>query len=187
MDVSQRTGLIGYDTHPSLRETSKCYGINFRELWYAGEDWFTSSGTPIRAVADGKVVCVSPADYKYPGSVIIIEHQLAGGGKIWSMYGHIQKNLITVSVETVVQKGQTISNGLHRQTYRGVNNTHLHWEMRNFYDGSGINKAPHYSKSCSGVPGPGYTYPAHPDNFVANNGEGPTYSWTDPSAFVSSH
>ncbi|HKR50030.1 MAG TPA: peptidoglycan DD-metalloendopeptidase family protein [Pseudonocardiaceae bacterium] len=188
IDLSQRTGLIGYDVHPSLGDQSKCFGgKNFKDLWHAGEDWFASPETPVQAVGAGTVVYVSPPGYDYPGAVVVVEHAITVGGSIWSMYGHLNASKVMVGVGSVVNQGDTIANGLLPQKYKGADNTHLHWEMRYFYDGSAINQAPKYKSSCSGVPGPGYTFPDHPDSFVANNGAGPTYSWTAPTAFVETH
>lgn len=188
IDLSQRTGLIGYDVHPSLGDQSKCFGgKNFKDLWHAGEDWFASPETPVQAVGAGTVVYVSPTGYGYPGAVVIVEHAITGGGSIWSMYGHLNASKVTVGVGSVVNQGDAIASGLLPQKYKGADNTHLHWEMRYFYDGSVINQAPKYQSSCSSIPGPGYTFPGHPDSFVANNGAGPTYSWTAPTAFVETH
>lgn len=187
MDTIKRTGLIGYDVHIQRNDFAACYrGKRFSDLWHAGEDWFAPIGTSLQAVADGTVAYVNRSAH-YPGAVVIIQHALPGGGSIWSMYGHLDPTKVTLNAGAVVRKGDPIANGLVRQTYNGRDNTHLHWEMRYFYDGTGIKRAPQYRVSCSGVPGPGYTYPGHPDNFVANNGAGPTYRWTAPTAFVDTH
>jgi murein DD-endopeptidase MepM/ murein hydrolase activator NlpD len=150
-----------------------------KELYHAGEDWFASPNTPINAVADGVVRYSSKKNDKgihqgtttYKGGVVIIEHTLPSGGKIYSMYAHVNPDKILVSDGEKVKKGQTIAEEL----YDWGGNTHLHWEMRHFFDASGI---------CSGIPGPGYTYPERPDNFVF---DGEPYSWTNPSAFVRNH
>ena len=154
-----------------------------KELWHAGEDWFAPVNTPINAVGEGVVTYVSPSWYDYKGAVVIIKHTLSDGSHIWSMYGHLDRNSITVSEGGQVKKDNLkIADRLYDWDW--ANNTHLHWEMRYFPDGSGIKKAPDYMDTCSGPPGPGYTYPEHPDNFAV--GKEP-YHYTNPSAFVKAH
>jgi hypothetical protein len=197
--MEKRTWFIGYNRHPEFNRKSACYGEPSTLLWHAGEDWGASINTPINAVGAGIVRYSSklrngaledPSTTKtYPGGVVIIEHTLPDRSSIWSMYGHLDPAKITVSKGDQVTIGNLkIADGLIKQTYNGNDNTHLHWEMRYFFDGSGINsKDSKYMNSCSGIPGPGYTYPGRPDKFVANGGAGKTYSWTDPSAFVKAH
>jgi hypothetical protein len=58
--------------------------------------------------------------------------------------------------------------------------SHLHFEMRYFYDASNIYV--NYP-NCNGyLPGRGYTYPQHPDDFPPSQSE----HYTDPIAFVQS-
>lgn len=186
MDLTQRTALFaGYDVNnAALSGNSKCYGVPMSLLWHAGEDWAAAPTTPINAVARGVVTYIG---FGYPGAVVIIEHLLADGTHIWSMYGDLDDKKLLVSVGSSVVDGQTVASGLLPQKLNGQDNTHLHWEMRFFADGSGINTAKKYTASCSGPAGPGYTWPGHPDGFIANGGAGPTYRWTNPSAFVRSH
>ncbi len=186
---------IGYGIqNPSLVGPNGCYWdstkhqyVPFSQLWHAGEDWFakTSAGaTTISAVANGVVKYVSPPGYNYPGAVIIIQHTLSDGSLVYSMYGHLDPQKLLVNVGDTVTKGQSIASGLISQKSEGGDNTHLHWEIRYFFDGSGITKGPNYKQTCSAQPGPGYTWPGQPDNFVFN---GTTYRWTNPSQFVAAH
>jgi hypothetical protein len=180
--------------NPNLVGLNRCYWdstnqqfVPFSQLWHSGEDWFakTSAGTTtISAVANGVVKYVSPSGYSYPGAVIIIQHTLTDGSFVYSMYGHLDPNKILVKVNDSVTKGQAIAGGLIVQKSEGGDNTHLHWEIRYFFDGSGITKGPKYKNSCSDQPGPGYTWPGQPDNFVFN---GITYHWTNPSKFIAAH
>lgn len=185
MDLSKVTDLFDYNVKNPDRGTSKCYGVPWSETWHAGEDWFAPANTPVNAVAAGVVKYSSEkgsgGTTSYPGGVVIIEHRLPDESLIYSMYAHLDPSKILVPKE-----GQKIADGLCNKG-RCTGNVHLHWEMRFFFDGSEINEAPKYKKTCSGVPGPGYTYPGQPDSFVANGGAGPTYSWTDPSSFVETH
>jgi hypothetical protein len=174
---------IGYGIkNGSLHQHSKCFGVPFHYLYHAGEDWFGGTDTPVLAVADGIVTSVT--DARYPGSVVVISHPLRDGGRIWSMYGHLDPDKVNVSAEQPVKKGDVVADGLIKQRFGGQDNTHLHWEMRYFADGTDIRSVPKYRHSCSGAAGPGYSYPSHPDHFVANGGSGPTFAWTKPSAFV---
>ena len=148
-----------------------CYGVDFSEIWHAGEDWFESSGSAsgdiVSAVADGTVKFADPG-YSYPGRVVIIEHDVPNVGIRYSMYGHLQD--MYVSPNQSVSRGQAIGTVLP-QTYGGADNSHLHWEIRDFLDGSFL------CEGASGIPGPGYTYPDHPDS----------YGYTDPTTFVNDH
>jgi murein DD-endopeptidase MepM/ murein hydrolase activator NlpD len=104
------------------------------------------------------------------------------------VYAHLDPDKILVGKNDTVTKGNVIADGLKVQTYNGQDNTHLHWEMRYFADGSGIKtRSSNYTVSASGEPGPGYSYPDHPDYFVANGGAGPIYRWTNPSFFIENH
>lgn len=133
-------------------------------LYHTAEDWSASIGTEVKAVANGVVAWYDPNRSTYPGRVVIIRHTLSSGSVIYSMYAH----LATVSV----QQDQTVSEGSVIGTvmdYPQQSPEHLHWEMRNFLDGTKVCSHPHYA-------GPGYTKEA-PEN----------YGYTNPSAFVQSH
>jgi murein DD-endopeptidase MepM/ murein hydrolase activator NlpD len=179
--------------NPDLTGLNQCYFdtqagvfVPFNQLWHAGEDWFPDShDQPINAVANGIVKYVSPPGYSFPGAVVILEHILPDGSTVYSMYGHLDPSAVKVSVGQAVTEGQEIAARVIVQTLQdGSDNTHLHWEIRYFLDGSGITIGPNYKQTCSGEPGPGYTWPGTPDNFVSG---GATYHWTNPSVFVGSH
>lgn len=181
----QNSSLVGLNGCYWNAQTKKY--VLFSKLWHAGEDWFaytSAATTSIYAVANGIVKYVSPLSYSYPGGVIIIQHTLPDNTLVYSMYGHLNPNKMIVKVNQTVTKGQVIATGLVPQKSEGGDNTHLHWEIRYFFDGSGITKGPGYTNSCSAQPGPGYTWPGKPDNFVFM---GQTYRWTNPSQFISTH
>jgi streptogramin lyase len=223
VDISTVAWKIGYDSHAPQSDIQPCYGLPYNQIWDAGQDYGfpatqTATGnwdnnTPVYAVADGTVLYSSQngsgGTTSYPGGVVIIEHALPDGTFIYSMYADLDPAKILVAASTSstvvkVTKGQQIAGGLipqasvDRKTGVLVDNTHLHWEMRYFYDGSDIKQAPAYKRSCAGVPGPGYTYNsndalAHPDNFQAVVGKSKgslifnTYHWTNPESFVQTH
>jgi murein DD-endopeptidase MepM/ murein hydrolase activator NlpD len=155
--------LIPYDyQNRSLRGPSRCYNQPMANLWHAGEDWGTAAGTAVKAVANGTVVFADP-NYSYPGRVMIIRHELPDRSRIYSLYGHLAT--MSVAVNARVTKGQVIGTILNQH-----GNSHLHWEIRTFQDGS-------FLCSRSGKPGPGYTYPDHPD----------LKGYRNPSQFVKNH
>jgi len=223
VDISTVAWKTGYDSHAPQSDIQPCYGVPYNQIWDAGQDYGfpatqTATGnwdnnTPVYAVADGTVLYSSQngsgGTTSYPGGVVIIEHALPDGTVIYSMYADLDPAKILVAASTSstvvkVTKGQQIAGGLIPQasvdnkTGVLVDNTHLHWEMRYFYDGSDIKQAPAYKRSCADVPGPGYTYNsndalAHPDNFQAVVGKSKgslifnTYHWTNPESFVQTH
>ena len=158
--LDSRDWFEGYDVkNPHLKWKSGCYNRAVSELWHAGEDWGVKAGTVVRSVANGTVRYADPR-YSYPGRVVIIEHKLSSGEVVYSQYGHL--TALSVENGTVVKKGDPIGKVLDQGS-----NSHLHWEMREFFSGSDI-------CARSVIPGPGYTYPEHPDK------EG----YLDPSEFI---
>ena len=153
-----------------------CFGTEFDELWHAGEDWFeladtaATAGDPVTAVANGVVVHVSSGDY--PGLVIVIQHELPDGDVVYSMYGHVEPESVTVTAGQAVTRGQVIAAVL--QWPGNPWNSHLHWEMRTFFDGGDLCTVPDINV---GVAGPGYTYPGHPG----------AAGYLGPTAFIAKH
>jgi len=161
-----------------------CFGVSWKDIYHAGEDWFRigENGVPIpvpgaevTAVADGTVIWAQPINY--PGRVVIVSHtDSLLPQTTYSIYSHLDPMTLAV------QSGQTVTRGQKLGTvlYQTDNNSHLHWEIRYFSDGSNI--YPNYP-NCNGfVPGRGYTYPEHPDNFPSS-----TAGYTDPFTFVTNH
>ncbi|GIV83001.1 MAG: hypothetical protein KatS3mg052_0008 [Candidatus Roseilinea sp.] len=156
---------------------SRWYGKTLSQLQHTGEDWFRPAGSPVYAVANGRVVWSGNANY--PGYVVIIEHELPAGVStpwgnrfIYSMYGHLAANGL-IQVNADVQKGQTIG------VLYDWEDDHLHWEMRRYWD---MRQAPGnvngYRFNNSSIPGPAYADTgAHPDWF----------GYTHPSAWVDAH
>jgi murein DD-endopeptidase MepM/ murein hydrolase activator NlpD len=159
-------------------DDSPCYGKLMSELQHAGEDWFRNAGSPVYAVANGRVIWAQNAGY--PGAVVIIEHLLPAdvpspwsNDRIYSMYGHLSTAGL-VAQWTDVQKGQQIG-----VVYNEGENSHLHWEMRRY---GNMRQAPAevngYRFCNTSWPGPGYTDTnARPDWF----------GYTNPSVWVDSH
>lgn len=170
--------------NPDLQGNT-CFGVDFSMLFHAGEDWYredgnSTQGAEVTAVADGKVVFADPINY--PGRVVIIEHVLPSGEEVYSMYAHIEN--LTVSNGQIVSRGQRLGtvmyqpyNGRYPEYHPSGDDSHLHFEIRYFYDGSNIYDD---HPACNGIiPGRGYTYPEHPDDFPS-----PGAGYTDPATFV---
>ncbi len=165
----------GYGVHnTSLTDTTSCWPtVTYSDTYHAGTDWFEYADRPgivgdaVVAVADGQVAFADPTYRRYPGHVVIISHTLPTGEMRYSMYGHLADDSLTVTAGSWVTRGQKIAEV--KSWPSDADNSHLHWEIR---DWCGL--------TCTLVslnyfwPGPGYTYPNHPDN----------YGYHDPDAFV---
>ncbi len=156
-----------------------CFGVDWSRIFHAGEDLYagpadstvSTQDVKVRAVADG-VVKFAPTTFNYPGFVVIIEHTLRSGEKVYSVYAHL-KGPLNVTVGQQVQRGQLLGKvmylpytGNYPQYHPSGDDSHLHFEIRQFYNGTDIYPYPYTSCNKPGnVPGVGYTYPAGPDAF----------------------
>lgn len=152
----------------SLPPGNSCYGIDWRNLYHAGEDASAPAGTPVKAIADGEVVYVHPVQADYPGSFVLLRHDISGS-IFYSGYGHLQEYPnMPVSENQTVSKGQVIGYVL----YQG-SNSHLHFEIRTFHEANWL---------CGdgNVAGPGYTiyYPDFPNPSEQYTG------YTNPTDFI---
>jgi len=174
--------------NPELVGTT-CFGIAWHKIYHAGEDLYredaeSTEGAEVTAVADGRVVYANPFT-NYPGLVVIIEHRLLSEEKIYSVYSHLDDDSLAVTAGAVVTRGQRLGTVLYmRYTGRypednplGEDDSHLHFEMRYFYDARNIYIS--YPACNGGTPGRGYTYPEHPDHFPTSGA-----GYTDPSTFI---
>jgi hypothetical protein len=99
--------------------------------WHTGEDWNglgggdTDLGAPVHTIANGQVVA---SDYYAPswGNIVLIEHQLPDGGRVWSQYAHLQERLAAVGDR--VTRGQRI--GAIGKGHADKYPAHLHFEIR---------------------------------------------------------
>ncbi len=107
------TSLYGWRIHP-VYKTKK-----FHNGWDIG----VLSGTPVRAVADGKVYYVGRADGY--GKMVILDHGKINGITVTSEYGHIQS--WNVSKGQFVKTGQVIAKSGNEGTSSGP---HLHLTIR---------------------------------------------------------
>ncbi len=182
-----------YDVqNPAQGNRSNCFldvnqdGVPFSQLYHAGVDLFAVNGAgeviwgqaknaPVYAVADGVTVLLSDAGSE--GQIIGIEHRLADGSAVYSIYWHVS--------HVQVQPGQPVTRGQMIAVLHDMGlNCHLHWEMRTFYDGSNI--FPDGTAGARGrcnrqIAGVGYTWDDNP--LRAHPGY---YGYLDPVAFVES-
>lgn len=196
--VQGLTGPLPVDTrygvqNPAQGNRANCFRdrnggkVPFSRLYHAGVDlfaldeagivvWGRAAGVPVYAVADGSVVFVVDAGSE--GKVIGIEHLLADGSRIYSVYWHVAR--------PVVREGEAVTRG---QTIAVVHdmglNSHLHWEMRTFLDGSHI--FPEGTAGARGtcnrqIAGVGYTWDDDPARAHPSY-----YGYLDPIAFVTVH
>lgn len=205
------TGPLAVDTrygaqNPAQGDRSNCFrdasggSVPFSALYHAGVDLFALNDTgqtvwgqaahaPVYAVADGVVVFAQDAGAD--GHILVVEHLLADGpamsadetsvvegNAIYSVYWHVD--------HVQVQAGQPVARGQVIAVVRDLGlNSHLHWEMRAFRDGSDLFPAGTAGArgTCNGhVAGVAYTWDddssrAHPD----------FYGYLDPIAFVENH
>ena len=92
--------------------------------WHAGTDYGAPEGTPIMAVASGKVMLAQRVDVG--GNFVVIEHQI-NGEMVQTAYAHIRDGGILVEVGQTVAAGEKIAEV--GSTGRSTGN-HLHLEIR---------------------------------------------------------
>ena len=150
------------------------YGAVYAGSYHAGEDWYRggSAYQPVYAIGNGVVRYASGS---YPGNVVIIEHSLTNGETWYSMYGHVYAG---VAVGQSVSRRQQIAT-----IYDQGGNSHLHFEIRNFYIKDEVNGA---NSACGNhrnyPPGPGYwPLPRCNGNW---NGRPADKGWVNPSQFI---
>ena len=193
--IPRRSGLPLVDTrfgaqNPALGNAGKCFvnlngeHIPFSQLYHAGEDWLTlnkrgrvspgkAAGEPVYAVANGVVESITLMGFD--GYVIIIRHALPNGESIWSVYWHVAS--VQVAEGEAVTHGQTLAS-IHD---RGLN-SHLHWEIRTFADGSSLFPADSAGGrgTCNGhSTGVGYTWDDDPTRAMPE-----AWGYLDPTEFV---
>ena len=101
------------------------FGVNN----HLGEDWNKNSGgntdcgEAVYAIAAGTIVYAETAGPGW-GNVIIIEHNLPGGTRVQSLYGHLQKMLKTSGEVKIREQIGEVGNA------DGKYLCHLHFEIR---------------------------------------------------------
>ncbi|MFN8471256.1 MAG: peptidoglycan DD-metalloendopeptidase family protein [Anaerolineae bacterium] len=104
----------------------------FQGAWHTGEDWNGPGacdedlGQPVYAAANG---IVTASGYYVPswGRIVLLEHTLPGGAKVWTQYAHLKERLVNQG--DIVTRGQQIGSmgkGANDNTFCA----HLHFEVR---------------------------------------------------------
>lgn len=153
-----------------------CFGLGWHNIYHAGVDLYMANGNTagqsVKAVADG---IVKYRDDRTDNVAVIIEHPNYG---VWSVYWHLTN--LQVSVGSQVSMGEVIGDVWSRPYDGrfpdihpfGTDDSHLHFEIRTFEDGS--NLFPDYPNCNGRMPGAGYTYPELPSS----------YGYLDPIEFI---
>ncbi len=173
-----------------------CFGVDWSRIFHAGEDLYagqanstaSTENAEVRAVADGTVK-FAPTTFNYPGFVVIIEHSLRSGEKVYSVYAHL-KGPLNVKAGQQVKRGQLLGKvmylgytGNYPQYHPSGNDSHLHFEIRQFYSGENIYPYPYgYCNTPANVPGVGYTFPSGPDAFPSSG-----QHYINPFVFIFYH
>ena len=179
--------------NPALGIRSNCFrdakgnAIPFSKLYHAGVDLFgiddagqavcgKAKHAPVHAVADGVILSMLNAGAE--GQIIIIEHLLTEKDKVYSVYWHVS--------HPQVQAGQPVDRGQVIAVIHDMGcNSHLHWEMRTFRDGTTLFPKGTAGErgSCNGhIAGVGYTWDDDPSRARPD-----FYGYLDPMAFVEAH
>lgn len=98
-----------------------------------GVDWATRVGTPVYAIASGKVIYAGPSTIKLPngepgggGYIVRMRHKV-NGEWITSTYMHLKKGSIAVRKGQVVVEGQVLAGSGNTGASTGP---HLHFEIQ---------------------------------------------------------
>ncbi len=192
------TGFRAIDTrfgaqNPALGNRSNCFrdkagnAVPFSQLYHAGVDlfslgparqllWGNAADDPVHAVADG--VVVSALDAGAEGQILITHHLLSDRSPVYAVYWHVDR--LQVAPGQSVARGQVIAS-----VYDQGLNSHLHWEMRTFLDGSHLFPAGTAGArgNCNGhIAGVAYTW-----DDVADRARPEFYGYLDPLAFAAEH
>jgi murein DD-endopeptidase MepM/ murein hydrolase activator NlpD len=176
--------------NPGVGADGKCFvdrsgnKVPFDQLYHAGEDWFArdargrvdghgAAGAPVLAVANGAVTWAQGIGAD--GYLIVLVHLLPDGSRVWSAYWHVARPVVPVG--QAVKRGDRIADVFDRGF-----NSHLHWEIRTFEDGSSL-----FSRGSAGERGTcngktaavGYTWDDDPSRARPDY-----WGYRDPTAFI---
>lgn len=178
---------------------STCFGQTWNILYHAGIDYYDVrqdaniagaggiGGRPVYSIANGTIV--THTNDLYPGRAIVIQHQNPTGGTFFAVYMHLNELTVSAPIVTPGSAGVPVSRGtllgyVRQLNYAGsqpqyhanADDSHLHFEIRNFGDPANI--------PCPGLgwPGAGYRYPIYPTSNQASSG--PVKVYFDPEAII---
>jgi murein DD-endopeptidase MepM/ murein hydrolase activator NlpD len=108
----------GYTSARTVGESSGIHGAL---------DFAAARGTPVLAIAEGRVVKASATEHPYTGRYALLEHTFAGGLKLLSRYIHLDR-VLPLRTGQLVRKGQQI--GTVGSSGAGHYSEHLHLDVR---------------------------------------------------------
>lgn len=85
------------------------------------------SGSPVYAAADGEIV-FSGVITGWQGEVVVIEHRLEDGSKVWTRYAHIKDTTPIGMVRPTIKRGELIG-VIADYLPVGPSNDHLHFDV----------------------------------------------------------
>lgn len=121
------------------------YQGNGTPEYHPGEDWNEAGDSkdygrdnndfkdPVYAIANGKIIYAKYSGLSW-GYLVLIEHNLPDGSKVWSQYAHLYalSSVIEGATNIEIKRGYQI--GLVGDYYHGTGrNIHLHFEIRKKY------------------------------------------------------
>jgi murein DD-endopeptidase MepM/ murein hydrolase activator NlpD len=128
-------------------------------------------GDPVYAIANGTVVFSGIGAGSSWGNIIMIEHILPDGSKIWSQYAHLQSRNVNSGIVNKGDKIGTIGKG-----YNNIFFAHLHFEIRTKFLG-----ADYWPASYGWPESQVKEYYANPIEYINNHrlikGNVPSLSW----------
>lgn len=122
-------GKTGVLTQAKDKKDDWYNALDFGADNHLGEDWNKNSGgntdcgEPVYAAADGRIVYAENAGPGW-GNVVIIEHVLADGKRVQTLYGHLQKILKSSGEVKLREQIGEVGNA------DGKYLCHLHFELR---------------------------------------------------------
>jgi len=70
--------------------------------------WNADKDAPLHAISDGRVIFAGPLPDPWGNVVVICHNPLSDGTPVYSRYGHIKPNTLTVAAGDTVKKGKVI-------------------------------------------------------------------------------
>ena len=112
---------IATSGYTSARTVGESKGI------HGALDFAAPRGTPVYAIAEGRVAAASAEERAYTGRYVLLEHSFAGGLKLLSRYIHLD-SVKPLQTGQLVRKGQQI--GTVGSTGAAHYSEHLHLDVR---------------------------------------------------------
>jgi murein DD-endopeptidase MepM/ murein hydrolase activator NlpD len=98
-------------------------------------DFHEYKGANVYAIGEGTVI-VNRQDLRGYGHYIVIEHTLTTGGKVWSLYGHLENDNASFTSPAVGTQivGENVVIGKEGETGASGGLPHVHFEIKKTQD-----------------------------------------------------